>query len=181
MDRHSGWPFEVVTKCGYFAVAQSRPLKGDILRETTYGTPVQGQPGFVHTYTVACNLSGEVKATWGNGSTSYFRGFTYGPNLAEQSDPTIIPRGRVQYEALTDGVNFVCLTPRRKGLLDQVAYYGSAEVPMPDDSYIVVLRGRVTIEGNAIERLGAYHNEQGKTVQVESSPQAFYVKVSRRT
>jgi len=179
MDRHSGWPWEVVTKCGYFVVLRSHPAKGDVLNETTYGTPVEGRPSFVHTYTVACNLKGEVKATWGNGSSSWFSGFTYGPNRSEE-DLTIIPKGTVRYEALSDDVDFVCLSPRRGGLVDQQDYYGSAIVPGKEDSYIVVLRGSVTIDGNRYGKLEAYHNEKGTDVTVESSPQAFYVNVWRR-
>lgn len=173
------WDWHIAADCDYFHLLRSQPPLGKELEEQTYGNPVPGRSGLVRCYTVAVCLSGRVHAEWGDGSTSVIEGFQYGPNRGE-SDNTIIPAGRVYYRAETDDVDFICIKPKKDGdCLEQTFYDAPGHLPAVPNSWVVCLKGEITVDGNTYGQLEAVKHPGGQ-LEVNCSPDAAFIHVWSR-
>lgn len=173
------WPWYIATDCEYFRLLRSKPEQGRELEEETYGDPVPGRPGFVRCYTVAVCLSGEIYAEWGDGSQSHISGFQRGPGRGEE-DLTVIPAGRVYYLAMSDDVDFVCIKPNEKGVcLEQECYEGPEVLRARPNSWVVCLRGEITVNGQTYGQLEAVKHDHG-LLEVNCTPDAVYIHVWSR-
>lgn len=173
------WKWSPIWNCGDFLVSRATPAEGEELLAVTYGEPVPDRPDWVRTYTVAYNRRGTILATWGDGSQSTLTPDTWGPNLGEE-DQHLIPAGTVRYLPTTGDVEFYCVTPQNGGLLEHTPYTSSTTLLDTADTYVLVWRGQVAIEGNALGELGMVHIKDDRPVEVLAGPDAFYVHIRRR-